>query len=363
MKYYIIAGEASGDLHASHLVKEIKNQDTDALIYAWGGDKMLAQGVNLRKHYKETAYMGFVEVLQNLPAILKNLSFCKKDITAFQPDVLVLVDFPGFNLKIAKFVKKKGLKVVYYISPQLWAWKEGRVNLIKKYVDKMLVIFPFEVDFYKTHGLEVEFVGHPLLDEIGNLIKTENERKNQIVLLPGSRKQEIKKMLPEFLKQTRHFPDYKFIVAAMSSHGEDFYNHLIGNHPVYLAFNKTYQLLAESKAALVTSGTATLETALFRVPQVIAYKANLISYWIGRMLVKVKYIGIVNLLMNKEVVKELIQHDCNELNLQEALNNLLFTEKRTQVLSDYDALIHVLGEKKASLTAAKEIVRVASNKK
>ena len=365
MRYYIIAGEASGDLHGSNLIKAIHRQDTQAEIRCWGGDKMEAAGANLVKHYRDLAFMGFVEVIKHLGTILDNIKFCKQDILQFKPDVLVLIDYPGFNMRIAEWAKKQGIKVVYYISPQVWAWKENRVKKIKRDVDKMLVILPFEKQFYKKWGYDVTYVGHPLVEVVS---QEKNEvpfiplsEKPIIALLPGSREQEIKLKLPEMLKIGGHFPDYQFVIAQAPSINEEVYKELIGDKKVLLAKGQTYNLLKQSKAALVTSGTATLETALFGIPQVVCYKGNPLSYWLATKLVKVKYISLVNLIMDKPVVKELIQDELNEQNLKQELKKLLDDEAhRKQVIKDYEELWHNLGDTPASETAAKEIISLVS---
>ena len=371
MKYYIIAGEASGDLHGSNLVKELHKLDANAKIRCWGGDKMEAAGATVVKHYRDLAFMGFTEVIKNLPTILKNIKFCKKDILADKPDVLILIDYPGFNLRIAKWAKLQGFKIVYYISPQVWAWKENRVKTIKECVDKMLVILPFEKDFYKKWNFEVEYVGHPLVEvvdefkaAIGNrqsLIeerKTNNENKEIIALLPGSRKQEILKKLPIMLEVSKHFPQYQFIVAKAPGLDENFYNELLSPYTnVSSVLNQTYALLSSSKAALVTSGTATLETALFAVPEIICYKGNPVSYQIAKRLIKIKFIGLVNLIMDKEVVKELIQDDLNMANIKNELNKLLNDPaKKKQLQNDYESLKNILSKGgHASANAARSI--------
>jgi lipid-A-disaccharide synthase len=365
LKYYIIAGEASGDLHGSNLVKQIRQLDTAADIRSWGGDMMEAAGAKVVKHYKELAFMGFVEVLMNLRTILKNIDNCKKDITAFKPDVLVLIDYPGFNMRIAEWAKLQGLKIVYYISPQVWAWKENRVNRLKKSVDKMLCILPFEPAFYHRWNYDTEYVGHPLVE----VIKAAKEApadpllsdKPIIAVLPGSRRQEVSVKLPIMLTMAKHFPDYQFVVAQAPSLDDHFLESLTGQHPnVSMVKGQTYQLLRQAKAALVTSGTATLETALFGVPEVVCYKGNPISYILAKKLIKVKYISLVNLVMDKLVVKELIQHDLTEANLLKALNALLNDEMTIQqVKKDYAALWHQLGEKDASRRAAQVIYEYA----
>lgn len=366
MKYYIIAGEASGDLHGSNLIKQLHKMDMNASIHCWGGDKMQTAGATLVKHYRDLAFMGFVEVIKNLPTIMRNLKFCKKDILAFQPDVLILIDYPGFNLRIAEWAHKNGFKVVYYISPQVWAWKENRVNAIKKYVDKMLVILPFEKEFYKKWNFDVEYVGHPLVEVIDDFIDEANTHAlplplkdaGTIALLPGSRQQEILKKLPIMLSVADHFPDYSFVVAKAPGIEDEFYEELLQHHKnVYTVFGKTYELLVRSKAALVTSGTATLETALFSVPEVICYKGNPISYYIAKRLINIKYIGLVNLIMNKEVVKELIQHELTTENLIKELSALLHNnERKIQLQQDYADLKKLLSAGgHASSNAAKSI--------
>ncbi len=357
MKYYIIAGEASGDLHGSNLIREIKKKDATADIRCWGGDKMEAAGATLVKHYKELAFMGFLEVIKNLGTILKNIKVCKEDILQYQPTTLILIDYPGFNLRIAKWAKEQGIPVIYYISPQVWAWKENRVKLIKECVDKMLVILPFEKEFYKKWNYEVEYVGHPLVEEVDRFSlavdRTEHlttthkpQTSNIIALLPGSRQQEILKKLPIMLEVARHFPDYQFVVAKAPGLDESFYAKLLAPYKnVSSVVNKTYQLLLQSKAALVTSGTATLETALFGVPEVICYKGSAFSYQIAKRLIKIKFIGLVNLIMDKEVVKELIQDELTVENLKRELNLLLTDEtKQEQLKKDYAALKNLLSK-------------------
>ena len=367
MKYYIIAGEASGDLHGSNLMKALKQKDPQAEIRFWGGDLMKTQGGTLVKHYRDLAFMGFLEVAMNLRTILNNIKFCKEDIRKNKPDILILVDYPGFNLRIAKFAKELGIKVVYYISPQLWAWKEGRVEIIKKYVDEMMVILPFEEEFYKGHGVHSHFVGHPLLDAIAGLndisaeeFKKENglNEKEIIALLPGSRKQEVEKMLEIMLSVRPNFKNYQFVIAGAPSLPKEFYQKYVDDN-VHFVSNRTYDLLRCSKAALVTSGTATLETALLNVPEVVCYRGSKISYAIAKRLVKnIKYISLVNLIMDREVVKELIQNDLNTKNLVEELNKMIEGEKRNQVLADYSLLREKLGGKGASEKAAEVILSI-----
>jgi lipid-A-disaccharide synthase len=361
-KLYIIAGEASGDLHGSNLIKQLKNIDSAIDIRCWGGDKMQAQGATLVKHFKELAFMGFIEVVKNLPTILKNISFCKEDILAYKPNAIILIDYPGFNLRIAKWAKQQGIKVIYYISPQVWAWKENRVKLMKQCIDKMICIIPFEKDFYKNKwNWDVEYVGHPLVEVVEQFniqhsnLKIEN---NIIALLPGSRKQEILTKLPIMLSVVEHFPTYQFVVAKAPGLDEDFYNNLIAPYKnVSWVVNETYALLSKAKAALVTSGTATLETALFGVPQIICYKGSNISYQIAKKLIKIKFIGLVNLIMDKEVVKELIQHQLTTQNLHKELTLLLEDGTKLQQLkSDYALLWQLLKQGgNASENAAQSI--------
>jgi lipid-A-disaccharide synthase len=370
MKYYIIAGEASGDLHGSNLIKEIKTLDPTASIKAWGGDLMQQAGASLVKHYRDLAFMGFLEVIKNLPTILQNIRFCKQDIEAWQPDVLVLVDYPGFNLRIAEWAKKNGFKVVYYIAPQVWAWKENRVKKMKVCIDKMFCILPFEKDYFKNKwNWDVTYVGHPLLPVIAsfksiNPLVTEN--KKVIALLPGSRKQEIIKMLPVMLSVTPHFPNYTFMVAQAPGQDAPFYNRfLMGYTNVTLIKNSTYDLLSIADAALVTSGTATLETALFKVPEVVCYKTSKFSYQIAKWLVKIKFISLVNLIMDKEIVQEIIQENLTEQHLTTALRNITENEKnRKEVMENYASLHALLaaGGGDASTKVAKEIVAFAGPK-
>ena len=363
MKYYIIAGEASGDLHGSNLMREMRKLDQSAEIRCWGGDLMEGAGGSLVKHYKDLAFMGFVEVIKNLPTILKNLKFCKQDILAFKPDLLILIDYPGFNLRIARWAKKQGIRIVFYISPQVWAWKEGRVKSIKASVDKMIVILPFEKAFYDRWNYNVDYVGHPLVEVIDRFL-AESDRpplaeKPVIALLPGSRKQEILKKLPLMLELSKAFPEYQFVVAQAPGMDESFYHDLLAPYTnVSSVRNETYHLLNQSSAALVTSGTATLETALFGVPEVVCYKGNPISYLIARKLIRVKYISLVNLIMDREVVKELIQDKLTVENLAKELRLLLYDQqKRKQLDQDYKALKRLLSEGgNASVKAAKIII-------
>ena len=368
MKYYIIAGEASGDVHAANLIRSIMQKDANAVFRAWGGDRMEAQGAEIVKHYRDLAFMGFVEVLLNIRTISRNISFCKKDILAFNPDVLILVDYPGFNLRIAEFAHKQGIKVVYYISPQVWAWKKSRVHKIKRVVDKMLVILPFEKAFYEKYGVDVDFVGHPLLDEIKSqrkinksefLEKSKLNSKPIIALLPGSRKQEINSMLNRMLAVINHFPDHQFVVAGLSSVADGFYHDIIKKVPAKLVMDQTDGLLQHAEAALVTSGTATLETALMEVPEVVCYKGNFISVAIARRIISVKFISLVNLIMEREIVKELIQDQLNTKNLVYELGLIVHDKKKLlQLNEDYNELKEKLGEEGASSRAAKLILEM-----
>lgn len=367
MKYYIIAGEASGDLHGSNLIREIKARDAAAEIRCWGGDLMEAVGATLVKHYRDLAFMGFVEVVANLRTILRNLDFCKQDIRKFQPDLLIYIDYPGFNLRVADWAKREGFHNVYYISPQVWAWKENRVKTIKASVDRMLVILPFELDFYRKWKYPVSYVGHPLAEVIEKY-KQDNASLQRnpklIALLPGSRKQEILKKLPVMLSVTPSFPEYEFVVAKAPGVSDDFYAPLLAKFPnVRTTSNATYAVLMQAEAALVTSGTATLETALFGVPEVVCYKGNKISYLIAKRLIKVKYISLVNLIMDRLVVKELIQDDMNTQNLVQELKNLLHNQEyRNRITGDYDQLRRLLQQGgNASAKAAEEIVDYATS--
>ena len=343
MKYYIIAGEASGDLHGSNLITELKKQDPQAEIRCWGGDLMAAAGGKLVKHYKDLAIMGFAEVLMNLRTIFRNLDFAKKDILAFHPDALILIDYPGMNMRIAKWAhEQRAFPIIYYISPQVWAWKEGRVKQIREHVDKMLVILPFEKEFYKKWQFEVEYVGHPLVEVVDGVraraaTKPTHSQftKPVIALLPGSRKQEILKKLPVMLQASNFFPDYQFVVARAPGLDAAFYSALLADYPnVAAVSNQTYSLLLTARAACVTSGTATLETALFGIPEVVCYKGSPISYHIARRLIRVKYISLVNLIMDKLIVKELIQDELTPQNLQRELDDLLRNPTRQQQLAD-----------------------------
>ena len=375
MKYYIIAGEASGDLHAANLMKALKKRQTQASFRAWGGDLMQAEGGELVEHYRNTAFMGFWEVAKNLRTILAFIDRCKKDILTYKPDLLILVDYPGFNLRIAEFAQQHKIPVCYYISPQVWAWKQKRVEKIKKWVDQMLVILPFEKDFYKERNYSVDFVGHPLLDAIEQYdsegathFKSENDldKRSIVALLPGSRQQEIKRMLPLMAELALDFKEYQFVLAGAPNISADFYDAILketlgeqfNKQPIKRVSNQTYQLLQVSYAAIVTSGTATLETALFGVPQVVCYKGNWLNYEIGKRLVKIEYISLVNLILNRPLLTELIQDDYSKANVKKHLN-LLLSDKtyRKNIENGYTILKEELGNSGASDKAADLIVR------
>ncbi|MCB0584285.1 MAG: lipid-A-disaccharide synthase [Phaeodactylibacter sp.] len=369
MKYYIIAGEASGDLHGSNLIKGLREADPEAECRAWGGGLMEAAGAHLVKHYRDLAFMGFAEVLMNLRTILGNIKFCKQDILHYRPDALVLIDYPGFNLRIAKWAKAQGLKVFYYISPQLWAWHSSRVHNIKASVDRLFVILPFEEAFYRQYDYEVDFVGHPLMDVVDQAPTPENFRRKHglddkpiVALLPGSRKQEIERMLEIMLKVVPDFPGYQFVIAGAPSQPESFYRKILeksgtGASPVSFVSDETYALLRHAEAALATSGTATLETALFGVPQVVCYRGSWLSYLIARRLVNVEFIALANLIAGKEVVRELIQSDYHAENLKEELRKLFQPEQRQRIREGYRLIRERLGEPGASQRAARLIVK------
>lgn len=366
MKYYIIAGEASGDLHGSNLMKELIHLDPNADIRFWGGDLMQNVGGTLVKHYKELAFMGFWEVITHLKTILNNISFCKKDIEKFAPDIIILIDYPGFNMRITEWAKKKGIATHYYVSPQIWAWKENRIKQIKRDFDKLSVILPFEKDFYeKKHHFPVEFVGHPLIDAIKQRpyvnekdfrLKHKLGEKPIVALLPGSRKQEISKMLGIMLTVVKDFPDYHFVIAGAPGQEDVFYQQFISNQNVSFIKNQTYDLLTFAHAALVTSGTATLETALFKVPEVVCYKGSWVSYQIAKRIITLKYISLVNLIMDEEIVTELIQDELNTNNLKKELSYLLDSENRKIMLQKYDELETKLGGAGASKKVASLII-------
>ncbi|MDL2231295.1 lipid-A-disaccharide synthase [Porphyromonadaceae bacterium OttesenSCG-928-L07] len=372
MKYYIIAGEASGDLHASNLIKGLKAHDSDADIRGWGGDLMQEAGAQIVRHYKDTAIMGFFTVVRNLDKIKANIKACCDDISAWKPDVIILVDYGGFNLKIARYAKEHGMRVFYYISPKLWAWNTGRVKLIKKYVDRMYVIFPFEKDFYKKYDYSVEYAGNPLVDAIYNrpykgedsaIFRQENQLSDKpiVALVAGSRAQELKNMLPKMLSVVENFSDYQFVIAgAPSMTDKDYAPYLKDINDVKILYGQTYRLIQHSEAALVTSGTATLETALLKTPQVVCYsgEGGAFYYLMFKLFVKVKYISLVNLIMDREVVKELLMHKLNKKNILTELSAILFDEdKRKEMFADYDEVEARLGEPGASVRFAEMMVQ------
>ena len=365
MKYYLIAGEASGDLHGSKLIKEIKNIDMHANIRCWGGNLMKKAGGTLVKDYKELAFMGFIEVLRHLKTILKNLKFCKKDIEKFNPDVIVYIDYPGFNLRIAKWAKKRGYKNHYYISPQIWAWNENRISIIKKNIDSMYVILPFEEDYYKRkHDFKVYFVGHPLIENFKKEKVSSNffnknkisKKKPLIAILPGSRKQEIKRMVKTLIETSKKFLEFQFVLAAAPGIDINWYKKYIDNTDIIIVKNQTYDLLKASEAAIVSSGTATLETAIIGVPQVVCYKTNFFTYQIAKRLVKLKFISLVNLILNKKIVEELIQKKFTTNNLSIALEKILIEKNQNTIKKEYRKIISKLGAKSASRTTARLIV-------
>jgi len=369
MKYYIIAGEASGDLHASNLIKALKQRDPQADFRCWGGDLMQAAGGDIVKHYRELDYMGFWEVFIHLNTVLHNIKICETDILLYEPDALILVDYPGFNLRIAKFAKNHGLKVDYYISPQIWAWKKGRIKKIKKYVDEMLVILPFEEKFYAENGMKVHYVGHPLLDAVSRDLperedvkhfREEHKLDNReiIALLPGSRKQEITAILPKMLTMIPLFPQYQFVLSVVPWQPRELYDKYLNNIKIETVSGDSYPLLANAKAAVVASGTATLETAMIGTPEVVCYAGSEISYLIAKKLIKgISYISLVNLILDKPVVTELIQHDYNTPRLTKELQ--LITEDEAHIASmkaDYQSLYQLLGNGSASAKAADVII-------
>jgi len=366
MKYFIIAGEASGDLHASNLIKEILKKDKEAVFQYLGGDLMHA--VVKRPpliHYKDMAFMGVVDVVKNLRTILKNIKRTKKAILEFNPDVVILVDYPGFNLKIAGFAKKNGFRTVYYIAPKLWAWKEGRVKKIKKYIDRLLVILPFEIAFYNKHNVKAEYVGNPVVDAVRQhrgmgrnefYSRFNLDNRPVIALLPGSRKQELKMMLPTMLSVADKFPDYQFVISGAPGFTAEDYSEFLQGKDIPVIFNHTYDLLQNAHSAIVTSGTAALETALFKVPQVVVYKTHKWQYEIGKHLVKIDYFSLPNLIMHREIVRELLQYDFNPEVLEAELHQINQGEKRNQMLQDYQSLQEILGTTSASEKAAELIV-------
>ncbi len=374
-RLYVIAGEASGDLHGSNLAKALLAINPRLTIRGWGGDLMSAAGVDVVKHYRELAFMGFAEVVKHLPEILRNFKKCKEDILAFQPDAVVLIDYPGFNIRMAKWLKQQGIKVIYYIAPQVWAWNASRVHTLKKVVDLMLVILPFEKEFFKKYNMEVQYVGHPLMEARDTFLKekyADIERsksgKKTIALLPGSRKQEIKTVLPLMLSALADFPDARFVIAGASAQNDEFYKSIVkattgkslqGHTQIEYVKGKTYHLLSRADAALVTSGTATLETALFKVPQVVCYKGSYLSYQIAIRVIRVPYISLVNLIMNKPFVTELIQEELNPERIKKELERLLDPGLEKHFATEYSELESLLRQEKPASQKAAEFIIAA----
>lgn len=372
MKYYLVAGEASGDLHGSNLMKAIKERDPQADFRCLGGDLMEAAGGDLVKHYRDLAFMGFWEVFIHLNTILRNIRICETDILLYEPDVLILIDYPGFNLRVAQFAKEHGIKVCYYISPQIWAWKKKRINKIKLYVDEMMVILPFEEKFYADNGMRVNYVGHPLLDAVSRDLRDSEEVKQFrernglddreiIALLPGSRKQEIRDILPQMLRMVELFPKYQFVISQVSWQPKELYDKYVKDTSVKMALGSAYPLLANAKAAIVASGTATLETAMIGTPQVVCYAGSEISYLIAKHLISgINYISLVNLIMDKKVVTELIQHDYNTQHLKEELELITKDQENIdRMKSEYKQLYTMLGDGSASAKAADVVLKLA----
>lgn len=371
MRYYIIAGEASGDLHGSNLIKGIREIDSSAQIRCWGGDLMKEAGAELVKHYKEGAIMGFVEVVANLGKLAKNLNDCKNDIINYNPDVVVLIDYPGFNFRIAQFAKERGMRVFYYIAPKVWAWKEKRVHKLKKYVDRLFIIFPFEIEYFKKWGIDAIYRGNPLLDSVDNHSSADETKEDfqkrtgigtaetTVALLAGSRRSEIKYLLPRMMQVAEKYPNYRFLLACAPSMEREFYEGIVGKKcsNIKLLFGETYSILRHSDAAIINSGTASLEAALIGVPQVVCYGGNEISYQIAKRVVKLKYISLANLIMDKGLFKELIQHDCTPQKISQELDNLLNnSEYRAKMISDYRNVRDVLGGKGASAKVARAMI-------
>jgi len=370
MKYYIIAGEASGDLHASNLMKHLKRFDANAEFRAWGGDKMEQQGASIVHHYRDMSFMGFWEVLMNLRSILGLIKECKRDIDQWKPDVVICIDYPGFNLRISEYAKSKGIRTFYYISPQVWAWKKNRVHKIKRFVDRMFVILPFEEEFYAKFDYSVDYVGHPLLDALDKyefksaddfLREYQLGEKPIIALLPGSRSSEVTRILPKMISAVQQFPDYQFVIAGMSGFDEAYYRKYAGDVNVQIIYNDTYNLLHHAHAAIVASGTATLETALLNTPQVVCYETSTTTYYVAKFLVEIKYISLVNLIRDQEVIREIIQGDFNAQTLKNALEDILEGEKRERLLQKYEELRQQLGGGGASEKAARLMYDYATN--
>jgi lipid-A-disaccharide synthase len=367
MKYYIIAGEASGDLHGSNLIKGLKEADPDAQFRVWGGDLMQAQGAHLVSHYKETAVMGFVEVLYSIRKIFSNLNHCKKDILEYNPDIVILIDYPGFNFRIAKFAKENNLTVFYYISPKVWAWKEGRIKKLKQYTDRLFIIFPFEIEYFRKRGINAVYKGNPLIDAITEHpsssetpeqfrddIKIDN--RPIIGLLPGSRMMEIKYLLPRMVKVAEKFPEFNFLLATAPSIPDEVYHEYIKETEIKLLKSRAYSIMKNAQVTILSSGTASLEAALLGSPQIVCYGGNEISYQIAKRLVKVKYVSLVNLILNKKVVKELLQHDCTPENIEKELLSLMQSPRLSKIKKEYEKIWKILGGKGASLRVAEAMI-------
>jgi lipid-A-disaccharide synthase len=369
MKYFIIAGEPSGDLHGSNLVRNLFRADPAAEISCWGGDMMKDAGALLLKHYNETAFMGAWEVLVNIRKVSSNFAECRRQISGMMPDVVILIDYPGFNLRIARYAKSLGLKVFYYIAPKLWAWREGRAKLIRAFVDRLYIIFPFETAFFQRYGCEAHYLGNPLIDQIEAYRAGANEAASVkgslglddrpvIALLSGSRQQEIKHILPAMVSVVRSLPDYQFVIAAMGHLPEELYRSVLGSMPVKVITNRTYDILSVAEAALVASGTATLEAALFDVPQVVCYRTSGVTYRLAKLVIKVRFISLANLIMDRGIVRELVQNDLTQKNLHTELLNIISSGYRHGIIkSDYRQLRRVLGESGASSRIASDMVQ------
>ncbi|MDR2125601.1 MAG: lipid-A-disaccharide synthase [Prevotellaceae bacterium] len=375
MKYYIIAGEASGDLHGANLMRELKHIDSDAQFRFWGGDQMHSQDENLVRHYKDTAIIGFWEVVKKLRQIFRNIKFCRQDISDYNPDAVILIDYPGFNFRIGEFAKNKGFRVFYYIAPKVWAWKESRVKKLRRFTDKLFVIFPFEVEYFKRRNMDVFYEGNPLTDLIDEhlankkpfgdfILHNDLPDKPIIAVLAGSRKQEVDYILPRVKKLVNDFPEYQFVLAAAPAMDKDFYRKHLPNYEMAIVYNQTYETLMHCSVAIVASGTATLEAALLGARQVVCYGGSEISYQIGKRLIKVKYISLVNLILNKPVVKELIQRDMSTDKMKAELNGLLFdVVRRRQIVDDYTQLAEMLGERGSAYRIAKAMINEINNLK
>lgn len=376
MKYYIIAGEASGDLHGSRVIREIKKNDANAEFRVWGGDKMAqAANTSLVKHYKDYDHMGLVEVVKHARKILRNIDFCKKDIAQYMPDAIIFIDFPGFNLKVAPTAKQLGIATFFYISPTVWAWKENRVKLIKQCIDHMFVELPFIKNFYETrHDYKVDFVGHPLLDSVSEFSSQFSSieefiqanklpQKSIIAVMPGSREYEIRENLKTMQMISEEFAEYEFVIAGMSRFSEEFYRKFITANNVSIVFDQTYELLSKATASITVSGTATLEAALFNVPEIVVYQTNPLTFYVGKMLVKLNHLGLPNIIMERGIVPELLQSDVTAKNLRTALKTVLNKEKRAEIFESYKELRQRLGEEGAAFRVARNIQKYLSERK